>query len=553
MNNLIFYAALAVAIAVVVYAALSLTTGGQYEVSLALAHTQVASLFPYNTTHFVILVNNTGSEYISGLLVGFYVNGQAYHNYNVSIPGGKAATIPVNFTYPQQGNYSFEAIVDPGHLSRLSDYNGTQITMYVSVSNATRPEPLSSLPGNGIESSYVFDFPGDSVAVPTLMHSSYNTTLTGQIFSPMRGVLYGLSKNLYTLLNGTYGAAATYSDGSGAEAVWLQGTFAEPLLYQIISSYGPREETSGQYRVFYMPGNTTICVSYSGGWTKLLSYTSGSGTCASAAPANGTESAMAQGYASSFPRNSPIMLYVGNFTYTNSTVIATQYGLGNGSKYAATWFSAANSVFVSYVNESASQQPYQNRTCYGLLSNDVVCSEYVFPEVNSTTTKSSALILSREFVGNYLLSLYSWVDNQSELDANYNAAMLLGAITAGQAAEKWASAYASSCSFNSTYAIGCSVTSFDSSTHVASVRLTNLANSTITLNSASCYTPGLQGSETLGLRIAPQSSGAFNVTCHYSVLLPAIGIQDSYLFYLNYTRSGSTSAVIGFLNTSNVV
>ncbi len=542
-----------VAIVAVIYLATTFMVGSTYSVSLELAYTPTANLFPYNTTRFAIIVNNTGSAYIYGMLVGFYVNGQAFHNYNVSIPQGKAATILVNFTYPQEGNYSFEAIVDPGHLSRLSSYNGTQLTMYAHVHNATRPDPLSSLPDNGITSSSTFNFLGGSMAVATLMYGSYNTLLTNQIFLPSHGIMYGLIKDIYQELNGSYGALASYSDGSVAESLWLQGLFGVSDLQQVIQSYGPKMVKSGQYSVFYMPGNTTLCLSYSGGWTKLLLYSSGRAACASIGAANATAQLLEQDYMPSFSANSPIMRRSANFTYLNSTVVATQYGLSNGSAYLATWFTTANNIFISYVNESPSWPLYQNRTCYGLISNGVVCSEYILPLINSTTTKSSAMILSREIAGNYLFSLYSWVDNQSSLDANFNAAKLLAAVTSNETALKWRSAYRDICSFNSTYGIGCNVTSFDGSTYTASVTLSNLANESMRVNSASCYTPGLQNNETVNRTIAAHGALNFSLTCHYSVLLPAIGIQNSYLFYLNYTRVGRPFKIIGFLNTSNII
>ncbi len=550
-KNLIFYACIAIAIAVVAYAAVSLLANQERSISLVLAHTTTTGLFPYNTTRFFIIVNNTGNNYISGLLVGFYVNDQVYHSYNVSIPQGKAATIPVNFTYPVAGNYSFEAVVDPGRLSRLSDYNATHVLMYVRISDASKPDPFSSIPSNGIESSYSFNFPGSSVGAASLMYSSYDTVPANWVFSPMHGMLYGLSRNLYSTFNATYGAVANYSDGSSAVSVWLQGVFSESSLLSIIRSYGFREVDSVSHEMFYMSGDSTLCVSYSKGWTKLVSYTSSAATCGSM-PADTVSANVPQSYSTAFRPNSPIMAYTGNFLYTNSTVLATQYGIGNSSKYTATWFAVANGLFVSYVNESASNL-LSNTVCYGLLSNGTVCSEYIFPKVNTSTTRSSSLILSREIVGNYLLSLYSWVGNNSELDANYNAAMLLGALSANAMALKWKSAYADSCSFNSTYQIGCNVTSFDSSTHIASIKLQNLGNESIKVNYAACYTPGMQLNETVNGIMTPNGSLAFNLMCRYLALLPAIGIQNSYLFYLNYSRGGRNSSIIGFLNTSNIV
>ncbi len=553
-KNMVFYSVIAIAIAVVAYVAVLLSTQAG-SVSLLFGYTNTSMLFPFNTTRFFIILNNTGSNYISGMLVGFYVNNKPYRNYNVSIPQGKSATIVVNYTYPIPGNYLFEAVADPARLQRLSSYNTTKASLPVRVFNATPANVIGSIPMKGIASSYIFDFPGSSMQFASLLYRLYNASPASAVFSPSGGILSTVVNNFYQLFNASHGIVASYANGSRASSVWIQGAAPESDVVAAIRSYGFRESDSNGIFMFYLPSNTTLCTYYSGGWTKMLSYTYRNGTCSQLVGiASQNYTALLDQYSTGFSNSSAIMNYSHNFIYTNSTVIGVQYGLSNYSRYTATWSwsNSANAIFVNYINESDAWS-LLNRTCYGLLSNGTVCSEYNIPRGNSSATTVSAFITSRALVGNYLFELYSWVSNQSALNANYNAAKLLRAMAKNNSMLEWKSAYASSCAFNSTDKIGCNVTNFDSESHVATVQLTNLGTVPLRINFAACYVPGIQLNVTVSKSVLPGSSANFSLPCRSLVLFPVIGIRSSYLFYLNYTQGVRQKSIVGFLNTSNLV
>ena len=99
-KNLFFYVIIAIAIVAVAYFVMSGNIHKVYSVNTQLYSSNTSNLYPYNTTHFLILVNNTGTTAISGMLIGFYINGAASHMYNVSIPIHKTADIYINYTYP---------------------------------------------------------------------------------------------------------------------------------------------------------------------------------------------------------------------------------------------------------------------------------------------------------------------------------------------------------------------------------------------------------------------------------------------------------------------
>lgn len=546
--NIVFYCVLAVAVAAVAYWAVYSALQGPYGVSVLLLHSNMSDLFPYNTTAFAVVVNNTGGRDISGLLVGFYVNGNAYKDYNVTIPRGRHATILINYTYQEAGSYSFEAVVDPAHLMSFTGGSTTYTNVSTGVSNTTKPEPFSSIPDNGIVSSSVFDFYGTGLAAASVLDGAYNLAPAAPIFAPTKGVLGGVINNLYSSVVYAYGADAAYGDGSSAQAVWMLGTLAPSFADRVISSYGLREGISGSAAVFIVNGSSSVCVAGSGGWTKIVEYTGHGGTCASLGSYGNGESGK---YASEFASNTEFMNYTGRFIYDNSTILGTQFGIGPASKSTATWFvSRANGyTFVSAVGSGNSTA---NSICWGLLYNGSVCSTYVLPVTNSSKASQYALIKTEELAGNYSFTIYSSVNTSSALDANYNAAQLIGALNQTEEPLPWVSPYRNACGFNATW-LGCNVTSFSSEDNVASVTLQDRASASITINWAACFmTAGLQQNETVGETAASGNYISFGVPCK-NIPVPAIGIQNSYYLYLNYTEGGRTSSIIGFLNTTNVV
>jgi hypothetical protein len=545
---MVFYGVLAIAVAAIAYWAVYSVLQGPYGVSVLLLHSGMGGLYPYNTTTFAVVVNNTGGRDISGMLVGFYVNGNAYKDYNVTVPRGQHATIMINYTYRQAGNYSFEAVADPAHLLSFGGGSVTYANASADVSNTTRPEPFSSIPGNGIVSSSVFDFYGTGLAAASVLGGAYDLAPAAPIFAPTKGVLGGVINNLYGAVVYAYGADAAYGNGSSAQAVWMLGTLAPSFVDQVISSYGLRESGLGAAEMFAVNGSSSICVSGSGGWTKVVEYTGQNGTCGSLGGYGGGEDGA---YASEFAANTEFMNYTGRFIYTNSTILGTQFGMARGSRSSATWFvSRANGY--TFVSSVGSGNQAANSTCWGLLSNGSICSTYVLPVANSSKASPYALIKTEELAGNYSFTLYSSVNTSSALDADYNAARLIEALDAAEKPVLWVSPYRNTCGFNATW-LGCNVTAFGSQSNVASVRLYDRANASITINKAACFmTAQLQQNQTAGGSMSAGGYLGLNVTCR-NIPLPAIGIQNSYYLYLNYTEGGRTSSIMGFLNTTNVV
>lgn len=542
-RNIIFYGALVVVIAAVAYTVLYYGMHGAYDISVGIAHTGTSGLFPYNTTRFVIVLNNTGSSVINGLLVGFYVNGQAYKTYNVTIPEGKVAQIPVNYTYSKPGSYVFEAIADPAHLIGFSNRSLTHDSVSATVGNTVTADPLSSIPDANVSSSRLFQFYGGSIAVASAIDGMYRLNATREIFGPMGGVLSGIANNLYSTFVSVYGADVNYMNGSSAHSVWISGSLYPSIVGSIIQSYGFERNSYGNESMFTSNG-LSICVSASGGWTKIVGIAGGD--CHLLREAN---SSLLGTYRSEFRNGSPIMNYTEKFLYTNSTLLGNQFGIFNGSRSASAWFTEGSSgyVFVSSVDYGSN---VGNSTCYGLISNGSICSVFLSPYGNATASGSS-LILSEERTANYTFSLYSLVNASKEVDANYNAVKLIGALNA-TGIIPWQSIFRNSCSLNVTD-ISCTVSSFDSTTMNASIIVSGNASLGVRINSASCFmVSGLQQNQTVNKSVAANGYVQFNVTC-MSIPIPVVGAVNSYNLYINYTSGGMPRHAEGFLNITNVV
>ena len=82
-----------------VYIALSGLSSAKASINVSLSAPNSTNLYPLNTTRFILQVNNTGSSYIKNLDVGFYLGNGTLSVYNVSLPPGKGARIPINYTY----------------------------------------------------------------------------------------------------------------------------------------------------------------------------------------------------------------------------------------------------------------------------------------------------------------------------------------------------------------------------------------------------------------------------------------------------------------------
>ncbi|MEM3876239.1 MAG: hypothetical protein QXP24_00725, partial [Candidatus Micrarchaeaceae archaeon] len=467
-RNVIFYLVVAVIVIAIIYVLASALIHPAYSISVHLYNSSGANLYPFNTTDFTIVINNTGSYGVHDMLVGFYIDGSALHLYNASIPAHKSAVIYTNYTYTANGTYSFSAIADPGHVIDIPDRRAASASVTMNVSQNESGQAYSSMPNNGIISSYNFTLMQNTGPVLAELSSEYNVSMINSLLVPNKTVINSIMSDLYGTLNSVHGAAVRYSNSSSAYALWLQGTGGPGVIDKILGSFGYNSisESDGA-QMFDLGNGTSACVSFSGGWTKMVSYHSaGSATCASLnsvyAPTRSAEVYTAMN------RSAHFLDHVSRFFYNTSAAgfsyLGNTFGEGNGSVSGSNIFQNNYGIFISYINRTAANNSNPGK-CFGLLSNNsAVCSVYILQAAGINAPVS--LVKSEELTRNYRIEMYSFVNSTEAVDAHLNAYDLIKSLNVSQSPLPWRSAFNNTCSIPIN-GISCGIIGFNYTSNTA--------------------------------------------------------------------------------------
>ncbi len=557
-KNTVFYLIIGIAIVAVAYFALSWGFGGGSAVSIriGLYSTNASNLYPFNTTTFMIQMNNTGTMRISNMLIGLYLNGNPVRTYNISLPAGQGARVILNYSYQHNGTYDFEAIADPAHVFDIKNRNETRQSLLINVSKAAPPSPFSSIPNGNITESRSFVFLGEGLPIMSALAGMYNITPLRTIFGNnlvLTNALQTMTKDSYGEVNSTYGAAAQYSDGSYAQSIWIQGPLTPHFLETIAGSFGFAQTVLPNNRgsMFATGNGTSMCVSFLNGWTRIVSYESKTGNCGDVTAAAYAPS-QAQRMDSVLGNYSMFVNYRTEFMYNGSVGIGDEFGISNSSVFLVNSYQNAHGIFFGYINRSVSSPRSVNSNdlvCYGLLSKDTrVCSVYLAP-LGSQAANYSA-VESKQVTPNYTIALFSVVNNTERIDAHYNGAILINRLNLSGEAYPWVSPLKNTCMLNSS-AIRCGIEGFNSSSNMATLNFTNNLNSTMTLNYGYCYISGTPLKQWLNKTLSAGETGSFAFACT-KLPIPIVGFVNSYGIYINYTVDNGYRALIGSLNISEI-
>ncbi len=550
----LFYGIFAAIVVIAVVAAVIklLSPGISASVSLS---TNTVVTYPYQTSYFSVRVDNTGKTSISKLVIGFYLNGNAVHYSTVDVPAGSSNTVYENYTYQAGGNYSFSAIADPAHVANMKDRNNAQSSLEVQIQQPESPDIYTSLPNVSIAYTHSFTMSGRGLIASAATAEGYNVSVYTDMFSPAKNVLTKLFENLYVFVAYVNGAYVRYSDNRTASAIWLQGTLQAPLVGYVLSTFHFNQSnyTMNGTEISYAKVNnqTSICYLYTKGWTKIFTYynASADGSCKDFAGSyyapDESNAIVAQ-----IKANKNLTKYQSGFFYTNSTTLGSGLSLSDNSGLAGLIvFQNQYGFFTSYIqNTSAFSETAP--TCKGMLAtygNTSICSVYVAPSSNST--QGFGMVNTTELTGNYRISLYSLVNQSNLLAAHQNGASLINALHITPSIE-WKSAFVSTCAIDNA-SIGCNVMRFDYYNSTAYLRIENRLANALTINTFSCYSPGLRQNETVGVQVASNSTASITARCYN---IPVGGIASAYTDYalsMNYTYSGITQTVTGLLNVTN--
>lgn len=513
------------------------------------ANNSNAILYPFQETHFTLQLNNTGSEYIKNMDVGFYLNHSLIHSYNVSLPAHKGASVSINYTYNSSGAYDFEVIANPALVMNFTNDSVTKQSMAFTVNAPQAPEVPSSIPTNNIKYMETFSIYGQGVSAVPFTATKFGSLgfFNNIVFSSniMAVTIYDLSRHI-ALLDGLY---VGYDNGTNAYSAWLEGNVNPGFVRTVIGTFPQAsiKNYSAGRSIAKISNSTSLCVFYDRGWTKIIGYnnnSTGSATCASLSG----QTYNTYGYnsiISSF-NNTVFNSNNGKLIYTNASSIGKVSIYSNSSFGFFNLFDSKFGTFASYIGKNTGPLNKFNSTCNGILSNtnsSHICSYFIEPNDNAF---NFTIINSTEFTRNYAFSIYSIVNNNISLLASQNAQDLISALKFNETGLGWKST--DTCGLNSN-AISCGYYNFNYLNSSAQLTLSNNLSNTIRINSIDCYNPGFEANESINKTIEPFNTMILTMSCKgiSSRILPI----TSYNLTINYTVSNAIHIVNGMFNMTS--
>ena len=540
------YGIIAIFVIVVVYTVLYFTLLNTYaSVSLHMTVTNSTGAYPYNVSYIRVNVTNTGDKLVKGLLLNIYVNGASKKLYTISIPVKKTAELNFSYLYSAPGNYSFSAIANPGDILNLSSSSITSASQNVTVLHTQSPVLADYLPtlSGGYTKSIALSSYG--VSVVPILFSQYYLGTEASILSSRTSAIEDIVSHLGTL--GSLENAYTTNNSILVGQVWMQGTSPASVAGTMEGLGFASQSPIGGGSVRYLSkGTTSACIYFQGGWTKMVYVVyNGSTTCAdyySAQPNSSITNSMVSTINSSryLSNATAVFTYantsdVGGLIFTNSST----FGLGN-------IFASNYGIFMSIISKTHN---YKNGSyvCDGLLNdNNSICTIYGI--ALNASFKNFSLVDSQMNTPNYTASIYSIVPVNETSAAYGSGVSLIKHLNITEKPYKWTSAFQDSCSMSNT-SIGCAVV--NGTVDTAVLNFTNNFNSTIKLNSLSCYLGIPSAQVPISKSLLPGKSLLYNTSCTYGTL-SSFGLVSNYTLLLNYTIRGLNKTASGYLKLSGL-
>jgi len=560
-KNMVLYAGIAIVIvAVALAAALALSTPS-YNVKVALVTNSTPPVYPYQTAHFAIVLQNKGSA-ISNLVVGFYLNGSELSYYKVSLPANKTVAVETNYTFQRNGTYQFSAVADSAHVLPLTDRNTTSASLSINVTQAAQANIFTSIPNNNVTYSQSFSFANVGLESSSAIADRYNISVFNNLFAIPQAIVTKVAENLVQGTAYANGAYVTYTNGTAAYTIWLQGVETPQDVQYIVSTFELQSKTVGSANApieFTKVSNTTsMCALYAGGWTKIISYFNDSmgSNCATIA-ATSYQPTEANVLVGVLKANPTIPTYRAKFSYTNTSLVGSYIAYSNSTFSVASMFYNDFGFFTSIIqsnqgaNATNSTGSNATQTCRGLAYDNGttnVCSAYLVPR-DGQVANGFALVNSIQIGSKYVLQLFSLINQTNSAAAHVNAVSLIRALNMTQNTTKWGSAFTNFCSLGNS-SIGCRVSAYDYVNSTAYVNITNNLSGPITLNRAACYIPGVRANVTFNSTLNTGGSETLRLACA-NLPIPVVSPATSYLLQLNYTYQGKTLLANGELNVTN--
>lgn len=532
-----------------------------YDVHVSLSQTSHNVTYPYQTLHYLVNITNKGNNQVNNLLVAVYLNNVQQSSKTISIPPRQSVVMLENYTYPAPGPYELDVVADPGHILEVKNRTSAQNTLITNVTSPTLPDVYTSIPNTNISNTQSFTFTEAGIIGSSAIAQRYNLSLVNRFFGPGEGISAKVFENIYPFTANIYGAWAEYNDNSTAYTAWLQGTTNPEIIGAVISSFGTTVQNmsygGGSLGFAAINKTTSMCTFYSDGWTKIISYynNSGPGTCITIARSSyaSNESTV---LLNAVKNNKNLTHFQSGFFYLNSSVLGSALSYANNNITTTNLFENNYGVFISSIKRLGSGinvSAANNSTCYGLIYNSNstnICSYFIAPR-NGNYTLPFAMINSSYLTSNYIINIYSLVNNTQLVSAHDNAAHLISLLGVNENSVVWNPVFKNSCMFDNQ-SIGCTFDQFSKANDTAYFNITNGLPDALRVNQLNCEEGAGFKNTTVNETIAPHSSKLFIQSC--SVLpVPVSSIVINFMLLLNYTYNNSTRMLNGTLNVSNQV
>lgn len=550
-KNIILYGAIAIIVVVAVFLALIISFPppgpAHIDVSMNAVNYVPGHTYLFNNTRFNITIKNTGSSYVKGMEVGFYLNSQALKYYNVSIPAHDSVHINENYTFTQNGTFNFSAVANPSGILDIANSSVSYANIAINVSNPQQPNLYLYIPSNNTNSTYLFTLFPKGMEFSSLLSVSYGINSFKPFLGPDGGLTTSIMRDLSPYLNVGNGVYSSYLNGSEVYGLWLEGTIGNSDIRSILSTYSYPQHSfivRNDTVTFAKINDTISFCSYSAdGWTKLYYYynATNSGTCQSmlSKEYNSSEYALLSNSTASHKAE---YAKAQNFRYSNTT--SDGYALSlSGKNYSIYQIFGQSSTgnfgsiltFHPKINISSF-----NRTCSGYIyeNNSTsmdLCTVYYRPPVSELDNYSFST--STAVSTNVTLQLYSFVPKNYSSAAMLNAAALFSKLNITNVYGKWTPFLTSSCSFSNP-SLQCQFIRRNSTTGNYTVRIKNLYNKTISLSAIGCSEySSVNATTVLNQSVAPGKTADATFSC----IVPPVPIGasiPSYNLNMSYSVDG---------------
>lgn len=489
------------------------------------------TVYPYQKVTLPIFIKNSGGAGVSRIPVEVFIDGAQNIAYSITIPVGKVAAVPFNFTPSSSGVFNVTVIADPGKLYAISDRAAAQNSTRVIVSAAALPTPYELLPSGNVTTYQNNNMDANGFVLASYIADNYSVDSFNPIGKQDEFLLSILNITRSYIADITV-AHSAYQNGDFADSVWFSGKVSPSILGVAAAARGYSATNfsfgGAQATQIRIDGSNTLCGWYQQGWIKTFFYQNSTQGCAKILNESGNR-LNTTGYFANNTIYSKVLI-------PNLTVLGVFNSISLGKMSYSSVLSSPTSFVLPRISSGTG-----NSLCYGAIhtySNISFCSTYTLPNFGSEFIKTTA------YIGNYNASVFTLVNNSP---TNISAAVSISELLihnfglVGNSIA-YSSGLVSSCNLGN--ALGCNNIHYNNGTMNFSI--TNKLNGTVTLNSMGCYQSGGFIQKSINKTIISGGKLDLSILCYNNgTVIAGAPLKLTLNLLTNYTRAVVSQVFVG--------